>query len=250
MTATFIGVDVSKAKLDVGVLPTGERFTLLNDEAGIAELVRRCSALTPTRIVLEATGGYEAAAALALRQASLPACVVNPRMVRDFARAAGRLAKTDAIDAEVLALFGERLRPEVRPLQDDTVRELSSLLQRRRQLVEMRTAEKNRLEKNPTRSVAKEIANHVAWLDKRIHKVDDDIDRTIRNSPLYEDKRARLTSVPGVGDVVASTLLAELPELGTLDRKRIASLAGLAPFNNDSGSRSSGSPQPPPPGSS
>lgn len=240
MNAVYVGVDVSKAKLDVSVLPAEERFTVANDESGIAELVARCSGLAPQRIVMEATGGYEVAAALALRKASLPSCVVNPRMVRDFARAAGRLAKTDAIDAELLALFGERLQPEVRALEDETVRELSSLVQRRQQLVEMRTAEKNRLEKNPPKAVAKQISSHVDWLDKRIQNVEEDLDRTIRKSPIYEDKLIRLTSVPGVGNVVACVLLAHLPELGMLDRKTVAALVGLAPYNNDSGRRDNG----------
>ncbi len=240
MSPVHVGIDVSKAKLDVYVHPTEERYTLTNDETGIGELVGRCRGLVAVRIVMEATGGYERPAALALGLASLPACVVNPRRVHDFAKASGRLAKTDAIDAKLLALFGERLEPVVRPLQDEIVSELHSLVQRRHQLVEMRTAEKNRLEKKPSKPVAKQISAHVDWLDKWIEKVEDDLDRTVRKSPIYDEKRARLTSVPGIGNIVAYALLAFLPELGALDRKTVAALAGLAPYNNDSGFREHG----------
>lgn len=230
-----IGVDVSKEKLDVSIRPLGERFTVSNDPAGHAKLVERLRGLPIARVVLEATGGYEAATALALSRAQLPVCVVNPRQVRDFKRSTGQLAKTDVIDADVLAHFGEAIRPDVRPIPDEALRELSGLVARRQQLVEMRTAEKNRLEKKPARIVARRIQSHVDWLDKEIERVEEDLDRTIKGSPLFSEKSGLLRGVNGVGPVVSSFLIAHLPELGRLNRKEIAALVGVAPFARESG---------------
>ena len=230
-----VGVDVSKEKLDVLVRPLSERFSVPNDPRGHDELVKRLAGRSIARIVLEATGGYEAPAVLALGRASLPVCVVNPRQVRDFKKSTGELAKTDAIDAEALAHFAEAICPEVRPLPDEAVIALSELVARRHQLVEMKTAESNRLEKRPSAAVAKRIKSHVEWLDKEIARIEDDLDRTIKGSPLFSTKSAKLTAVEGIGPVVSSCLLADLPELGTLNRKQIAALVGVAPFAHDSG---------------
>lgn len=231
----FVGVDVSKATLDCTIRPHGERFVVENTPAGHAELVRRLRSRPIVAIGLEATGGDEAPAVLALRQADLPACVLNPRQVRDFKRSTGQLAKSDPIDSDAIAHFVEVMRPQIRPLPDELVRELSALVIRRDQLVEMRTAEKNRLEKKPLRPIARGIQTHIDWLEKQIARAEDDIDRTIKGSPLFSDKVDRLKSVPGVGPVVSTVLLAELPELGQLDRKQIAALVGVAPFANESG---------------
>jgi len=236
----FVGVDVSKERLDVFIRPLGERLKVENNPKGHAELLERLGDCSVDRIVMEATGGYEAAAALALRQASLPACVVNPRQVRDFKKCTGQLAKTDGIDAEVLALFAEVIRPEVRPLPDPLVRELSALVARRHQLVEMRTAEKNRLEKSPMDVVARRIPSHISWLDREIERIEKELDHTIKGSPLFSEKSDRLQSVPGVGPCVSSVLLASLPELGRLNRKEIAALVGVAPFANESGQKDDG----------
>ncbi len=230
-----VGVDVSKERLDVAVRPMGERFSVANDPAGHAELVRRLRGRPIARVVLEATGGYEAAAALALSRAQLPVCVVNPRQVKDFKRSTGQLAKTDVIDADVLAHFGEAIRPDVRPVPDEALRELSGLVARRQQLVEMRTAEKNRLEKKPARIVARRIQSHVDWLDREIERIEEDLDKTIKGSPLFSEKSGLLKGVNGVGPVVSSFFLAHLPELGRLNRKEIATLVGVAPFARESG---------------
>ncbi len=232
-----VGVDVSKEKLDVHVRPLGERFTVDNDAKGHARLVKRLRGRPIMRIVLEATGGYEASAVLALGQAGLPACVVNPRQVHDFKKSTGQLAKTDVIDAEVLSHFGEAIRPDVRPLPDETALELSALVARRRQLVEMRTAELNRLEKNPKRAIARGLRRHVDWLEKEIRQVEEDLDKMIKGSPLMSEKSGRLQTTPGVGPVLSRSLLADLPELGTLNRKEVAALVDVAPFNDDSGKR-------------
>lgn len=230
-----VGVDVSKERLDVSVRPLGGRFSVSNDPAGHAELVRRLQGRPIARVVLEATGGYEAAAALALSRAQMPVCVVNPRQVKDFKRSTGQLAKTDVIDADVLAHFGEAIRPDVRPVPDEALRELSSLVARRQQLVEMRTAEKNRLEKKPAPIVARRIQSHVDWLDREIERVEEDLDRTIKGSPLFSEKSGLLKGVNGIGPVVSSFFIAHLPELGKLDRKQIAALVGVAPFARESG---------------
>lgn len=233
-TETFVGIDVAKAQLDIAVRPTGEQWTSPPDDAGLTALVHRLQPVRPTLIVLEATGGWEIPVASALAAAGLPVAVVNPRQVRAFAKATGRLAKTDRLDAQVLAQFAEAVRPAPRPLPDATTQELTALLARRRQLVEMLTAEKHRLGRASAR-VQPDIQAHLAWLEKRLGRVDDDLATLIRTSPLWREQDDLLQSVPGVGPVLATTLLAELSELGTLTRQQIAALAGVAPLNRDSG---------------
>jgi transposase len=231
---SFIGIDVAKAQLEYACRPSGETGTGANEERGIAELVARCQALAPTLIVCEATGGYEAALVAALATAGLPVVIVNPRQVRDFAKATGQLAKTDALDAQVLALFAERVRPAPRVLPDEAVEALDALLTRRRQLVEMLTAERNRLLlARPT--VRRELHQHIRFLERRLREADDDLHTAVKASPLWRVKDDLLQSVPGVGRVVSLTLLAELPELGRLTHKEIAALVGVAPLNRDSG---------------
>jgi transposase len=231
----YVGVDVSKDKLDVSIRPISERFSVRNDPAGHAELVKRLVGRSVVRVVLEATGGYEAAAARALGRAALPVSVVNPRQVHDFKKSTGQLAKTDGVDADVLAHFAEAIRPEVRSLPDDAVTEISALVARRRQLVETRAAEKTRLEKEPIPSVARRIRSHVAWLSKEIERADDELSQTIQSNSLLANKGNILASMCGIGPAVSACLLAALPELGTLNRKQIAALVGVAPFARDSG---------------
>jgi transposase len=230
----YIGIDVSKATLDIAARPDGESWTVTNDEHGLAELLPRLVALTPALVVMEATGGFEMLTAITLAKAGLPVAVVNPRQVRDFAKAMGQLAKTDALDAGMLADFAQRVRPTPRPLPDDAAQLLDSLLTRRRQIVEMLTAEKNRLgfARGP---VKRDISHHIRWLEKRLTDVDGDLQDAVASSPLYQAKADLLRSVPGVGPVTALTLLATLPELGHLSRHQIAALVGVAPMNRDSG---------------
>ena len=230
----FIGIDVAKAQLDIAVRPSGERWQVTNDPEGCAALVDRLTGLRPTLIVLEATGGFEAPAAAAVAAAGLPVVVVNPRQVRDFSRATGQLAKTDAISAAVLAHFAEAIRPPVRPLPDATTQELQHWLARRRQLVEMLTAEQNRLQGAP-RVIGPEIQAHIGWLRRQLKSVERRLKEQIERSPVWREERQLLTSVPGVGPVFATTLLADVPELGQLNRKEIAALVGVAPLNRDSG---------------
>lgn len=232
----FVGIDVAKRHLDVAVRPSGEAWQQAATEAALAELVARLGRLAPTLIVLEATGGLEVLVVSALAAAGLPVVAINPRQARDFAKATGRLAKTDALDAALLARFGEAVRPARRPLPDAATRELAALLTRRRQLVEMLTAEKNRRHTAPD-PVRAELDEHIAWLEQRLRRSDDDLDRRITASPLWLATSQLLRSVPGVGPVLTTTLLAELPELGRLDRKAIAALVGVAPLNRDSGTR-------------
>ncbi|HTO11063.1 MAG TPA: IS110 family transposase [Candidatus Binatia bacterium] len=231
----FIGIDVSKATLDVAVRPEGGAWSAGNDDAGIAALVARLRPLGPALIVLEATGGFETAVAVALVAAGLDVVIANPRQVRDFAKATGQLAKTDGLDAHVLALFAERVRPEPRPLPDEAARGLDALLTRRRQLLEMRTAEQNRLGFATAAAVRRDIAQHIRWLERRLRDVDGDLEQVIRLSPVWRAKEDLLRSVPGVGPVVSRTLLGELPELGTLTHRQIAALVGVAPRARDSG---------------
>ena len=234
----FIGIDVAKAQLEFACRPSGETGTVANDEPGIGELVARCRTLAPTLLVCEATGGYEAALVAALATAGLPVVVANPRQVRDFAKATGQLAKTDALDAQVLALFAERVRPAPRPLPDAAAQALEALLTRRRQLVEMVTAERNRLlvAREPVR---RDLQQHIRFLERRLREADDDLHTAVKASPLWRVKDDLLQSVPGVGRVVSLTLLAELPELGRLSHKEIAALVGVAPLARDSGTRRS-----------
>ena len=231
---SVVGIDVAKAELVVAVRPGGEHWAVPNDEAGVARLRGRLHELAPTLVVLEATGGYERTAVAALAAVQLPVVVANPRQVRDFARSTGQLAKKDRIDAETLALFAERVRPTPRPLADEASATLDALLTRRRQLVGMLGAERNRLEHAPA-AVARGIRTHIRWLERQLSVVDRDLDDMIQQSPVWRAKEDLLRSVPGVGPIVSRTLLGELPELGQLNRRRIAALAGVAPFACDSG---------------
>lgn len=235
-TTCFVGIDVAKAQLDIALRPTDERWAVANDDAGIAALVARLQALLPTLIVLEATGGYQRAVVAALAAARLPVAVVNPRQARAFAKATGQLAKTDALDARALAHFAEAVRPTPRPLPDAQADELRALLARRRQLVTMRTAEQNRLGSAPAR-LQTDIQAHITWLNERLARLDDDLDTTLRASPVWREREELLRSVPGIGPVCTRTLLLDLPELGTLSRQRLAALVGVAPLNRDSGTR-------------
>ena len=230
----YVGIDVAKERLDVAQRPSLEGWRVANDERGIAELVARLVQLKPALVVLEATGGMELPLVGALAAAGLPVVVINPRQAREFARATGRLAKTDAIDAQVLAQFAEAVRPQLRPLPDAAAQELSALMTRRRQLIEMLTAEKNRL-RAAARAVRPDIQEHIHWLERRLADLDGDLSQTIRSSDIWREKDDLLQSAPGVGPVVSTTLLADLPELGTLNRKEIAALVGVAPLNRDSG---------------
>jgi transposase len=232
--AIYIGIDVAKSSFDVAQRPEGTIFHVGNDAAGIADLVERLVTLQPALVVLEATGGLEASLVAALVAAGLPTVVVNPRQVREFARATGRLAKTDAIDAGVLAQFGEAVRPEPRPLPDEAGRELHALVMRRRQLIEMLTAEKNRL-RTATKKVRRAIEQHIRWLEAAVADLDHQLDDFIRQSPVWRERDELYRSTPGVGPILSAVLLADLPELGQLNRKAIAALVGVAPLNRDSG---------------
>lgn len=234
MAESFVGIDVSKARLDVSARPSSERWSVPNNERGIADLVDRMLKVGPSLIVLEATGGFELACVGALAAAAAPVVVINPRQVRDFAKATGRLAKTDAIDAEVLAQFAEAVRPEVRVLPDETTEELKALVARRRQIVEMLGVEGNRLLSARPR-VRPDIEAHIAWLKKRLGDFDRELEACIRSSSVWREKENVLRSAPGVGPVLTTSLLANVPELGSLNRKQIAALVGVAPLNRDSG---------------
>ena len=238
-TTTWIGIDVSKAKLDVAVSPSAEQWQVDRTPDGLSVLVERLHTLRPERIVLEATGGYEAIVAAALASSHLPVVIVNPRQVRDFARAIGQLAKTDRIDAQVLARFAEAIRPELRPLPDATTRALSALVGRRRQLQEMLTAEQNRLlaaaVQDAPEALREQLGDHIDWLRRQIQDVDRDITLQIQSSPLWREREQLLRSIPGIGPIVSATLLGQVPELVQLDRKAIAKLVGVAPLNRDSG---------------
>jgi transposase len=234
----LVGIDVAKAELVVAARPSGERWSVTNDERGVGSLVERLRALTPELIVLEATGGYELLAVAALAAAALPVVVVNPRQVRDFARATGQLAKTDRIDADLLALFADRVRPTVRPLPDAAAQELDALLTRRRQLLEMLGAERNRLGQvfgQGKRPVRKSLKAHITYLERELRLADTDLGAMVRQSPAWRERDDLLQSVPSVGPVLSRTLLADLPELGRLSRREIAKLVGVAPLSRDSG---------------
>lgn len=230
----YVGIDVAQAEFVVALAPAGEQWAVPNTAGDVEALAARLRALAPALVVLEATGGLEAPLAATLADAGLPVAVVNPRQVRDFARATGRLAKTDALDAAVLARFAERVRPEPRPLPDAAARALGALLTRRRQLLEMLVAEQHRLARADA-AVAGDVRAHVAWLRKRVTGLDAELRAAVEASPLWRAKDDLLQSVPAVGPVLALTLIAELPELGTLGRKQIAALVGVAPLNRDSG---------------
>jgi len=229
-----IGIDVSKDRLDVCSLPEGEAFCVANEQAGIDELLARLEDARPELVVLEATGKYERPAAAAIAACGIAVAVVNPRQVRDFAKAVGRLAKTDRIDAEILARFAGAVGPRPSLLPDEEARALQAILVRRRQLLETIVAEKNRLQM-AGEAVARRIAAHVRWLEEELDRVDRELDEAVRASETWRANEELLRSVPGVGPVLARTLLAELPELGTLPRRRLCALVGVAPFNRDSG---------------
>lgn len=231
----FVGIDVAKEHLDVHAVPTDAAFRVAHDAAGLATLGERLVAWAPTLIVLEATGGHEVTVVAVLASVGLPIVVVNPRQIRDYARATGQLAKTDALDARILAKFAAAIRPEVRPLPDTQTRALDEAVTRRRQLVEMLGAEENRRRLVRERTVQGQIEAHITWLKRAIKDLDRELQATVRASPLWRDAEAVLRSTPGVGPVMTTTLLAELPELGRLSRHKIAALVGVAPLNRDSG---------------
>ena len=231
----FVGIDVSKERLDVAVWPTGEIWSVTQSADDVAALAGRIGEIDPVLVVLEATGGMEMPIALELTASGVQVAIVNPRHARDFAKATGKLAKTDAIDAAVLAQFAQAIRPQVRPLPDPETRELKAVLVRRRQIVVMLNAEKNRLPSAHVPRVRASIQRTIAVLIKQLKTIDADLDRMIRSSPLWRAKDDLLQSVPGVGRVLALTLITELPELGRLNRKQIAALVGVAPLNRDSG---------------
>jgi transposase len=236
MDRVSVGMDVSKATVMIAVDPTGERWTSETTPAAIDVLVARLRALTPTIVVVEATGGYERALVAGCAAAGLPIAVVNPRQVRAFAQALGRTAKTDALDADVLAAFGGRVQPEPRPIPDAATQALAALVGRRRQLLEMIGMERRRLDQAPpTGRITRDLRAHIRWLERRVEDVDEEIGTAIQASPVWRVHEDLLRSVPGIGPTTARTLLAELPELGRLDRRAIAALVGLAPFNCDSG---------------
>jgi transposase len=237
----YIGIDVSKARLDVYALAVRERWQVANTSSGIAALVDAVAERTPQRIVLEASGGYEALVVAVLAERGLPVVVVNPRQVRDFARAVGQLAKTDAIDAELLARFGEAIRPELRPLPDATNRAVRALVSRRRQLQEMLTAEQNRLVsaavQDAPQALRGQLGEHIEWLRRQLDEVDGELRQIMESSPVWREREDLLRTIPGIGPATAAMLLSQVPELGALDRKAVAKLVGVAPLNDDSGTR-------------
>lgn len=234
----FVGIDVAKAELVVSVRPSAERFTVTNDERGVRTMVERLRPIAPHLVVLEATGGYELLAVAALAAATLPVVVVNPRQVRDFAKATGQLAKTDHIDADMLARFADVVRPEVRPIADADAHELDALLTRRRQLLEMLQAERNRVGQvfgTGKPLVRRSLKTHIAFLERALRATDTELGEMVKQSPVWRERDDLLRSVPGVGPVLSRTLLADLPELGRLSRRAIAKLVGVAPLSRDSG---------------
>lgn len=232
----FVGIDVCKATLDVAVLPGEHAWSVPNSEDGIQQLIASIHKLGSPKIVLmEATGGLERRPLALLAAAGLPVTAINPRNARDFAKSIGLLAKTDKVDAKALALFALKIQPLCRPLPDEDTRALQDLVVRRRQIVDMLAAEQHRLAAALNLKVRRQISQHIAWLKKRIHIADYDLDQTIKNSPAWQPKSDLLKSVPGIGSVTISTIIGQLPELGTLTNKQIAALVGLAPFSRDSG---------------
>jgi transposase len=233
----FVGIDVSKDRLDVHVRPQGKIFATSRDDAGLAELVAELRQLAPELIVLEATGGYETVVASAIAAAQLPLAVVNPRRIREFAKAVGKLAKTDRLDAAIIAHFGEAVRPAIRPIEAAEAQALGEHVTRRRQVIEMIVAERNRARLVRQKAIQKSIERHLAVLQKELSEVDHDIDQAIRQSPVWQADAELLDSVPGIGKATTRVLIAELPELGKLDRRKIAALVGVAPYNHDSGKK-------------
>jgi transposase len=233
--ACFVGLDVGKANVDVHLHPLGQAWRITRDAPGLDQLCQRLHEVSPNLIVLEATGGFERVVLATLAGAGLPVVMVNPRQIRDFARASGRLAKTDRLDAAIIARFAEAIRPELRPLPEQASRDFAELAARRRQLVEMISAEGMRAQQAVHSKVRKHLQEHLVWLNKELTQLDGDLDAAVRASPRWLEVSEILTSVPGVGPVVARTLLADLAEIGTLDRRQIAALAGVAPVAHDSG---------------
>jgi transposase len=235
MDAIVIGIDVSKDRLDVAVRPTGETFAVERDAEGLSRLIARLSPLEPQAVAVEATGGYETVVAASLSAAGLPVVVVNPAQVRAFAKALGKRAKTDPIDAAVIAHFVEAAKPDIRPMPDEKTRLLADLVARRAQIVQMIVAERQRQKRLTEKRLQKSIARLLAALQKELSSLETDIDEAVRGSPAWREKEDLLASVPGVGPTIARTLIAELPELGRLDRRKIAALVGLAPWTRPSG---------------
>ena len=235
MEKTYVGIDVAKKALDIAVDPSGQVWSAANDDFGIGQVVADLEKLAPTLVVMEATGGLELPLAAALALAGIQVAIVNPRQVRDFAKATGKLAKTDTIDAHVLAQFAARVQPTTHPLPDAKAQEFTAIVARRRQVMEMITAERNRLASTASQSVKTRIQAHITWLQQELDSVNNELGGSVRKSPLWRAKDSLLQSVPGVGPVVSATLLGHLPELGTLNRKQIAALVGVAPLNRDSG---------------
>lgn len=235
MDAIYVGIDVSKDRLDVHVRPSREAFVVARDGKGLEELIERLQALSPRLIAIEATGGFETIAAAAIAGATLPLAIVNPAQVRHFAQAVGKRAKTDPIDAEVIARFAEAVKPEPRPLPDEQARLLAELVARRRQITEMIVAERQREKRAENVRVRKSLARTIKTLEKELPEIDGDIDTLVRGSPAWREKEDLLVSFPGVSNILARIFLAELPELGRLSRREIASLAGLAPYTRQSG---------------
>lgn len=236
-TEQFVGIDVSKTRLDIGLDPSGPGWQVPYEEPAIESLVARLQELQPALIVLEATGGMEVRIATSLASKALPVAVVNPRQVRDFAKATGRLAKTDSIDASVLAAFAKAIRPQIRPIKDEQTRALDDLVNRRRQLVGMRVQETLRLGTAATKPLRVSLQKHIEWLNRQIDDLDRDLTQRLRASDAWRAKDDLLRSIPGIGPVTTLTMLAKCPELGTLNRRQIAALAGVAPLANDSGKR-------------
>jgi transposase len=235
MDAIVIGIDVSKDRLDVAVRPSGETFVVTRDAEGLDALIARLAPLAPTAVAVEATGGYETVVAASLAAAGLPVVVVNPAQVRSFAQALGKRAKTDPLDAGVIAHFVEATKPQMRPLPDEETRLLADLVARRRQIVAMMVAERQRQKRLTNKRLQKSIARLLVALQKELSSLETDIDESVRGSPAWREKEDLLASVPGIGKTIARTLLAELPELGSLDRRKVAALVGLAPWTRQSG---------------
>ena len=230
----YVGIDVAKDQFDVAVRPSGDTWSMSYDEVGVDDLVVRLKEFAPDAVITESTGGLELPLVAALAAESLPVAVVNPRQVRDFAKSTGQLAKTDRLDAQVLAHFGEAVRPPMRPLRDADTQKLGSVLTRRRQVMDILVAERNRLGR-ATDEVRPRIEAHISWLKQELNDLDTDLRQRIHSSPVWREKDDLLRSVPGMGQQISLTLLAHLPELGELNRKQIAALVGVAPFNRDSG---------------
>jgi transposase len=235
MEQVFVGIDVSKDRLDVHVRPSGEAFGVTRDGKGLEELTARLAARPPTLVAVEATGGFEIVVAAAIAGAGLALAVVNPAQIRHFAQAVGKRAKTDPLDAEMIARFAEAVRPEPRPIADEAMRLFAELVARRRQIIEMIVAERQRERRVSSKAIRKSLARHITVLEKELVEIDKDIGTLVRGSPVWRESEDLLVTVPGIKNTIARTLLAELPELGRLDRREIASLAGLAPYTRQSG---------------